>query len=110
MSNEQSPGGDNVGLSAGLGAAQIEIADAVCHGPSGENWVVARVTGQHVYPAGWPPCRAEIADCRLIAKATEKQRAEMLRNLRKLPPGDERHIAPNTELSRGTAANGDKNE
>lgn len=85
------------GLSAGLGATQIEIADTVHHGPTGEDWVVARVTDRHVYPAGWPPCRADLADCTLIGKATEKQRAEMLANLRKLPPSDERHIAPNVK-------------
>lgn len=86
-------------LSAGLGATQIEIADTVHHGPTGEDWVVARVTDRHVYPAGWPPCRADLADCTLIGKATEKQRAEMMANLRKLPPSDERHIAPNVKYT-----------
>ena len=74
---------------------QIEIADAVHHGPSGEDWVVARVTETHVYPAGWPSCRAELADCKLLKKATPEQREQMLRDLRRLPRDDERHVADN---------------
>ena len=71
---------------------EIEIADHVHHKPSGENWVVARVTEQHIYPAGWPPCRADIADCELIRKATPEQVENLKVDLRKLPPGDERKI------------------
>lgn len=88
-----------------LGADQIEIADTVHHAPSGEDWVVARVTDKHVYPAGWPPCRAELTDCRLIEKATEQQRAEMLAELHRLPASDERHMLPNTELDDTLSSN-----
>ena len=84
---------------------QIEIADAVRHGPTGEDWVVARVTEAHVYPAGWPPCRADLADCTLLEKATPEQREQMLRDLRRLPHDDERRVADNAEANaRGAAA------
>lgn len=71
---------------------RIEIADHVHHRPSGENWVVARVTEQHVYPAGWPPCRADIADCELIHKATPEQVENLKRDLQNLQTGDARKI------------------
>lgn len=73
--------------------AEIDIADHIHHGPSGEDWVVARVDGEHVYPAGWPVCRAALSDCTLIRKATATQRAQMLRERRNLPRGDSRHLA-----------------
>ncbi|ULQ45931.1 hypothetical protein JN531_012560 [Flagellatimonas centrodinii] len=75
---------------------KIEVADAVKHGPTGEEWIVARVTDQHVYPAGWPPCRADRSDCTLIQKATNEQRARMLSDLRRLPSSDERAIGDET--------------
>lgn len=77
---------------------KIEIADAVHHGPTGEDWVVARVTEKHIYPAGWPPCRADLADCKLLTKATPEQRERMLRDLRRLPHGDERRTADNGQV------------
>lgn len=58
---------------------QIEVADHIHHIPTGEDWVVKRVDDTHVEPAGWPPCRAKLADCRLIKKATPKEREEMRR-------------------------------
>lgn len=73
--------------------SKIEIADAVHHGPSGEDWVVARVTEEHVYPAGWPPGRALLADCTLLKKATDEQREAMMVQLRKLPMGDDRRLS-----------------
>lgn len=38
--------GPKVGLSAGLGATQIEIADTVHHGPTGEDLVKVTVEQQ----------------------------------------------------------------
>jgi hypothetical protein len=73
-------------------AAAIEVADIVHHGPTGEDWVVARVTDQHVWPSGYPPCRADLADCTLVEKATPKRREEWLAELRKLPASDERAV------------------
>lgn len=56
---------------------RIEPGDAVHHAPSGEDWVVMRVGPDWLEPAGWPPCRAKLADCRLLEKGTAQQRAEM---------------------------------
>ena len=78
---------------------KIEIADTVHHKPTAEDWVVARVNETHLWPAGWPPGRANLADCELLEKATDAQREEMLRNLRKMPASDERHLPPNAEFS-----------
>lgn len=75
---------------------KIEIADTVIHRPSGEEWVVARVTEKHVYPAGWPPCRADLSDCILTSKATPEQRDKMLNALRRLPRDDDRAIGDET--------------
>jgi len=50
------------------------------------------VFGEHLWPAGWPPGRAELADCELVEKATEEQREIMIRRLQKLPNNDERKI------------------
>ncbi len=71
----------------------IDIGDAVHHGPSGEDWIVARVDDGYVYPAGWPPCRAVAADCTLIKSATAEERAEMIERLQRIPSSDPRHIA-----------------
>lgn len=70
----------------------IEIADAVHHGPSGEDWIVGRVDDSYVYPCGWPCCRAVLEDCTLIKKAGEAERASLIENLRRLPSSDPRHI------------------
>ena len=70
----------------------IDIADAVHHGPSGEDWVVARVDGEHLYASGWPCERAKLADCTLLQKATAKQRADLIEGLKKLPTSDPRHF------------------
>jgi hypothetical protein len=75
-----------------MGRFKIDIADIVKHNPTGEEWVVARVFGEHLWPAGWPPGRAELADCELVEKATEEQREIMIRRLQKLPNNDERKI------------------
>jgi PRTRC genetic system protein C len=69
----------------------IGIADHVRHQPSGEDWVVARVDGEHLWPAGWPRTRALLSDCLLVRKATDKERAEMSAALSRLPREDERH-------------------
>lgn len=77
---------------------QIELADYVHHRPSGEDWVVARVTDTHLYPAGWPPGRARLSDCTLLEKATPERLAWMLEELRRLPYDDERRPADNEKV------------
>jgi hypothetical protein len=71
---------------------EIEVADIVKHRPTGEEWVVARVTDTSIYPAGWPPCCAELKDCELIEKGTAEQREKMVESCKKLPSSDSRKI------------------
>lgn len=59
----------------------IDTGDVVEHGPSGEQWLVARATSNHVYPCGWPPSRANLSDCTLVTKATPAHRAELLQQI-----------------------------
>ena len=61
--------------------AEIDTADIVHHGPTGEDWVVARVKDDRLAWVGWPQGWATLADCTLVRKATEPQRAELLRGL-----------------------------
>ena len=49
----------------------IEPGDHVHHEPSGEDWVIGRVSGDRVYPLGWPSSSALLADCKLIKKAAQ---------------------------------------
>ena len=69
---------------------KIEIADIIFHKPSGEEWVVAKVNEQYLWPAGWPCCRAKLKDCELRKKASEGERNLLLNALHKLPIDDER--------------------
>lgn len=71
---------------------QIEIGDVVKHGPTGETWVVCRVGGDSVYPAGWPPSCGEIKDCTLVRKATADEKADIIKQCMGLPASDARHI------------------
>ena len=59
----------------------IDTGDTVFHKPSGETWVVAAVEGEHLYWCGWPPGRAQLADCELREKADESHRLALLRQL-----------------------------
>ena len=54
----------------------IRAGDHVAHGPTGETWVVRRVTAEHVEPFGWPRSRALLSDCLVVKRATDEQHAE----------------------------------
>jgi hypothetical protein len=69
---------------------EIEIADIVHHAPTGEDWIVAKVDARHVWPAGWPPCRADREDSTLVRKGGESRRSELIARLKELPESDER--------------------
>lgn len=49
----------------------IEAGDHVHHEPSGEDWVIGRVSEDRVYPLGWPSSSALLADCKLIKKSVQ---------------------------------------
>ena len=53
----------------------IDVGDYVYHAPSGEEWVVALVSGDRLYWCGYPfGGSAELSDCILVDKATEERR------------------------------------
>jgi hypothetical protein len=56
----------------------IDTADHVLHGPSGEAWVVAYVKGDRLAWCGWPQGEAALADCTLLKKATPAERDRLL--------------------------------
>ena len=59
----------------------IDTADHVRHKPSGEEWLVAYVRGDRLAWCGWPPGEAALADCTLVKKATDEQRAKLIQEL-----------------------------
>jgi len=71
----------------------IDIGDDVHHKPSGEDWIVARVTEKHVYPCGYPSCRADRSQSDLSVKATDESKNDIIKMCKKLPLDDERRIA-----------------
>ena len=77
--NEQTPEGKNVPCSAWLG--RPDTGDKVLHRPSGEEWLVGVVDGEYLYPLGWPPGRALVADCELLRKASGEDRLMWLRDM-----------------------------
>lgn len=69
---------------------EIDTGDTVLHRPTGEEWLVAGVSGDRLYWCGWPPGRADLADCELVRKATPAEREELLHRLANKPTDDER--------------------
>lgn len=62
----------------------IDTGDYVHHAPTGERWVVAAVDGEKLYWCGYPfGGYADLADCTLTKKATDKRRDELLIELSK---------------------------
>ncbi len=43
--------------------------DIVKHRPTGETWIVVRVVGDYVEPAGWPTSQGRISDCTMVKQA-----------------------------------------
>lgn len=68
----------------------IDTGDTVHHLPSGEDWIVAGVADTYLWPVGWPPGRANLADCVLMSKATPEEKARLRADLAKMPADDER--------------------
>lgn len=70
----------------------IGPGDEVFHAPSGETWVVACVIGDRLSWAGWPEGHALLGDCRLVTKATEQQRYEILRAFANSPSSTDHRV------------------
>jgi hypothetical protein len=62
-------------------STDIDTRDHVFHIPTGETWVVAYVQGKRLAWCGWPEGEAALADCTLVHKATEVQRAALLESM-----------------------------
>ena len=75
-----------------LNSRPIDIGDRVLHAPTGETWVVARVSGGYLYCAGWPCTRAPMSDCTLLEKASPEFKAEVIEAHKRLDFGDPRRI------------------
>lgn len=68
----------------------IDTGDTVRHRPTGEEWLVAGVKDDRLYWCGWPPGRANLADCELTRKATPSERDKLLHELADMRDDDER--------------------
>ena len=68
----------------------IDTGDHVRHGPTGEDWVVVCVVGDKLSWCGWPEGMADLADCTLTRKATDKERDKLLRELARIDASDHR--------------------
>lgn len=62
-------------------ATDIDTGDIVHHGPTGEDWVVARVQGDQLAWCGWPQGWADLKDCTLVKKATPEERIDLLKQI-----------------------------
>lgn len=68
----------------------MKAGDYVYHMPSREQWVIARVDGEDVYPAGWPCTIARKCDCILEEACSQEDHLHMVESCQKLPDGDPR--------------------
>jgi hypothetical protein len=68
----------------------IDTADIVHHAPSGEDWIVAYVSGDTLCPCGWPETLAKLADCTLVRKARPEQRRQLLQRMADIRGNDSR--------------------
>lgn len=57
---------------------QFRAGDVVYHAKADEEWVVKRVKGDYIEPAGWPPCRAKAEDCVLVEAASDEEHERWL--------------------------------
>lgn len=68
----------------------IDTADHVLHGPTGETWVVACVQNERLSWCGWPEGTADLADCTLVKKAAPEERDKLLREMADMNSSDHR--------------------
>lgn len=61
----------------------FRAGDVVHHGPTGEDWVVAYVDGDHLAWCGWPEGEAKVADCRLKEACTDEEHLKRLQEISK---------------------------
>ena len=59
----------------------IRTGDTVLHTPSGEEWLVAYVQGDHLAWCGWPEGEAQLADCVLLEACTDDRHWKLVREI-----------------------------
>lgn len=66
--------------------------DAVKHGPSGEEWLVAFADPERneLSPAGWPESYAKISDCTLIRQCSDEEHRKAVADWLVDPPAERR--------------------
>jgi len=71
----------------------MRTGDLVKHKPSGEEWIVARVAGEDVFPCGWPCTMALKDDCEVIHACHDEDHDYWVAQMKKLPEFDPRFWA-----------------
>lgn len=61
----------------------FRCGDIVKHGPTGEEWLVAYVDGEHLAWCGWPEGEARVADCTLVRAVDDERHLFWLRECAK---------------------------
>jgi hypothetical protein len=61
----------------------IRAGDIVHHEPTGEDWVVAYVDGEHLAWCGWPAGEARLSDCWLKKTCTDAEHIDWLKQIAK---------------------------
>jgi hypothetical protein len=59
----------------------FRAGDIVHHEPTGEDWVVAYVDGDHLAWCGWPSGEAKAADCWLKKSCSDEEHRDLLLKL-----------------------------
>lgn len=68
----------------------IDTGDTVRHEPTGEDWLVAFVEDGRLCACGWPCSFVPVTDCTLIEKATNEERAGLIRDMAAMSGADPR--------------------
>lgn len=71
----------------------MRCGDHVHHGPTGEDWIVAFVDGEHLAWCGWPEGMAKLSDCTLIKACTDDEHVEMLKTIAAANAGRRTRVA-----------------
>ena len=66
-------------LQSGESGDTPRCGDHVHHKPSGEDWVVAYVSGDRLAWCGWPDGTAALEDCEIISYCTDEEHLKQLR-------------------------------
>lgn len=71
----------------------MRCGDHVHHWPTGEDWVVAFVDGEHLAWCGWPEGEAKLSDCKLIYACTDEEHVKLLKEIAAANAGRRTRVA-----------------